>query len=138
SPRWDRTCSISPRLWAFGTSPSLGTIGAREPAKSFDNPDWADVVLHSYRHRWQLADGDPAYAALEAKLTPPPIISVPTLVLHGGPDGANEPMPSGARERPFSGLYPGVVPDGVGHFPSREAPKAVGEAIAAFLARPSS
>jgi len=106
-------------------------------AKSFENADWADVVLHSYRHRWQLADGDPAYAPLEAKMTPPPIISVPTLVLHGGADACNDPTTSANRERFFKGGYQRVVLDGVGHFPAREAPEAVGRAIADFLTEPS-
>jgi pimeloyl-ACP methyl ester carboxylesterase len=102
-------------------------------AKSFENPDWAEVVLHSYRHRWRLAEGDPAYASLETKMSPPPIIAVPTLVLHGGADACNDPVSSANRERLFSGPYQRIVLDGVGHFPGREAPDAVGRAIATWL-----
>jgi pimeloyl-ACP methyl ester carboxylesterase len=102
-------------------------------ARSFENPDWAEVVLHSYRHRWGLAEGDPAYAALEARLRPAPMIRVPTLVLHGGADPANHPSTSANRESLFAGPYQRVVLDGVGHFPSREAPEAVGEVVRAFL-----
>jgi pimeloyl-ACP methyl ester carboxylesterase len=70
-------------------------------AASFENPDWVDVVLHSYRHRWGLAPGDPSYEALEAKLSPAPRISVPTLVIHGGGDACNDPVTSEGKEAFF-------------------------------------
>jgi len=103
-------------------------------ARSFDNPDWADVTIHSYRHRWGLAGGDAAYAALEARLNPAPRIAVPTLVIHGAADWCNDPSTSANRESAFARLYERLVLGGVGHFPSREAPVAVGEAVARFLA----
>jgi pimeloyl-ACP methyl ester carboxylesterase len=102
-------------------------------APSFDNPDWAEVVLHSYRHRWGLAEGDPGYAELEARLHPAPRITVPTLMIHGGADPANDPSTSADREGLFAGPYQRLVLDGVGHFPSREAPEAVVRALEAFL-----
>src|SRR5262249_31171518 len=55
-------------------------------AASFDNPDWADVTVHSYRHRWGHAEGDPRYDALERRLAFVPTVRVPTLVLHGDAD----------------------------------------------------
>jgi pimeloyl-ACP methyl ester carboxylesterase len=102
-------------------------------APSFDNPDWVEVVLHSFRHRWGLADGDPRYASLEARLNPAPVIQVPTLVIHGGADPANDPSTSADRDAMFSGRYERVVLDGVAHFPNREAPDAVARALKAFL-----
>jgi pimeloyl-ACP methyl ester carboxylesterase len=102
-------------------------------SESFRNPDWAQVVVHSYRHRWGLAPGDPAYDAVEAQLRPTPTISVATLVLHGAADACNDPSSSAGRERFFSGRYERVILDGVGHFPTRESPAAVGRALAAFL-----
>lgn len=105
-----------------------------EAARAFDNPDWADVVLHSYRHRWGHAPGDVAYAADTASLTPAPVLSVPTLVLHGGADACNAPITSEGKEGYFSGPYQRRVLDGVGHFPQREAPQAVADAITAFCA----
>jgi pimeloyl-ACP methyl ester carboxylesterase len=102
-------------------------------AASFDNPDWPEVVLHSYRHRWGFEPGDPTYAALEAKLNPTPQIGVPTLVLHGSQDYCNHPSTTLDRERFFSGRYARVLLDGVGHFPSREAPEKVAQAIIPFL-----
>jgi pimeloyl-ACP methyl ester carboxylesterase len=102
-------------------------------AASFENPDWADVVLHSYRVRWGLAPNDPAYSAIETKLAANSMIAVPTLVIHGGGDPCNDPSTSDGKGQFFAGRYQRIVLDGVGHFPQREAPEAVGEAIARFL-----
>jgi pimeloyl-ACP methyl ester carboxylesterase len=103
-----------------------------EAARAFQGDDWAEVVLHSYRHRWGFAEGDPAYAADDARLHPAPVLSVPTLVLHGGADSCNRPDSSEGREAFFQGRYERQVLDGVGHFPQREAPQAVAEAILRF------
>ncbi|KGU81096.1 alpha/beta hydrolase [Burkholderia pseudomallei] len=105
-----------------------------EAANAFDGPDWADVVLHSYRHRWGFASGDAAYADDEARLNPAPVLAVPTLVLHGGADTCNHPDSSASRERFFAGRYERVVLDGIGHFPQREAAARVAGAIVAFCA----
>jgi pimeloyl-ACP methyl ester carboxylesterase len=102
-------------------------------AASFENPDWADVVLHSYRVRWGLAPNDPAYAGIEAKLAANSIITVPTLVIHGGGDPCNDPTTSEGKQRFFTGPYQRIVLEGVGHFPQREAPERVGAAIVGFL-----
>jgi pimeloyl-ACP methyl ester carboxylesterase len=102
-------------------------------AAAFATPDWADVTLHSYRHRWGHAAGDPRYAADDAALVPAPTLELPTLVLHGGADGANHPDTSAGRERWFGGPYRRVVLDGVGHFPQREAPARVLRELLAFL-----
>lgn len=107
-----------------------------EAAQAFDNPDWAAVVLHSYRHRWGFEPGDPAYAQDGARLTPAPRLAVPTLVLHGGADTCNQPATSEGKSHYFSGGYERRVLDGVGHFPQREAPQAVAAAILNFVANP--
>jgi len=104
-----------------------------EAARAFESPDWPDVVLHSYRHRWGHAPGDPAYAADDAKLTPAPVLSVPTLVLHGKQDKVNLPESSDHKERFFSGSYERMLLDGVGHFPQRENPGAVSSRILHFV-----
>jgi pimeloyl-ACP methyl ester carboxylesterase len=106
-------------------------------ANAFDNDDWADVVLHSYRHRWGHAPGDPRYAQAEAALQPAPVLHVPTLVLHGGADSCNEPVTSAGKERFFTGPYRHQILDGVGHFPQREAPEAVARAVLEFLRDPA-
>ena len=103
-----------------------------EAARAFDNPDWPAVVLHCYRHRWGHAPGDPDYAADDAKLTPAPVLSVSTLVLHGKDDKVNLPASSEGKERFFSGRYERVLLDGVGHFPQREKPAGVSSRIIQF------
>lgn len=101
-------------------------------AAAFDNPDWVDVVLHSYRHRWRLAAGDPAYDADEAALQPLPVLATPTLVIHGAADGVNPLRSSEGKERWFSGRYERLVMEGIGHFPQRESASAVAGAILSF------
>ncbi|MCD7097836.1 alpha/beta hydrolase [Stenotrophomonas sp. MMGLT7] len=103
-----------------------------EAARAFHGEDWAEVVLHSYRHRWGFAEGDPAYAGDDARLYPAPVLAVPTLVLHGGADTCNRPDTSLGREAFFQGRYERQVLDGIGHFPQREAPQAVANAIVRF------
>ncbi|WP_459618138.1 alpha/beta fold hydrolase [Bordetella sp. 2513F-2] len=103
-------------------------------AQSFQNPDWASVCLHSYRHRWGWADGDPAYQALEERLAATPRIAVPTLVLHGGRDAANAPETSEGRESLFDGPYERQLVPESGHFPQREQPDSVTAAILGWLA----
>jgi pimeloyl-ACP methyl ester carboxylesterase len=102
-------------------------------AAAFENDDWADVVLHSYCHRWGHALGDPNYAADDAELNPAPTLSIPTLVLHGGADSCNPPSSSEGKEHFFTSLYKRQVIEGAGHFPQREAPKAVAKAILDFI-----
>jgi pimeloyl-ACP methyl ester carboxylesterase len=103
-------------------------------AASFDNPDWADVVLHSYRVRWGLAPTDPALNEIEARLSRHPEISVPTLVLHGGADPCNDPSTSEGKERFFIGPYGRVVLPDVGHFPQRQTAEEVAGHLVRFLA----
>lgn len=68
-----------------------------EAARAFQGEDWAEIVLHSYRHRWGFAEGDPAYAEDEARLNPAPVLSVPTLVLHGGAAATTPTVPRGGK-----------------------------------------
>jgi pimeloyl-ACP methyl ester carboxylesterase len=102
-------------------------------AAAFENPDWADIVLHSYRVRWGLAPGDPAYASVENRILADPTIRVPTLVIHGQDDPCNDPSTSEGKGHLFSGPYRRVLLEGVGHFPQREAPDAVAASLLNFL-----
>lgn len=104
-----------------------------QTVRSFNNPDWAEVTIHSYRHRWGLVPGDPSYHSLEQRLSPVPVITIPTLVIHGEEDTCNDPSTSEGREALFSGPYRRLLLKGVGHFPQREAPQAVAEAVVRFL-----
>lgn len=105
----------------------------RTTAHSFDNPDWHAITLHSYRHRWGYAEGDPHYAALEARLKEDNIIAVPTLVLHGIEDGANAISTSAHKEHLFSGPYRRVLVEAAGHFPQREQAATVADTILGWL-----
>lgn len=98
-------------------------------ADSFDNPDFVDVAIHSYRHRWARAEGDPAYDDLERRLAEPPKIHVPTTLIMGEADGATLPETSEGKEGFFTKEYERRVLPAVGHFIQREAPEAVVEAI---------
>ena len=106
-------------------------------AGSFDNPDFVEVSIHSYRHRWGNAPGDHRYDEIEARMAKLPRIGVASTVLHGANDGATFPETSAGKERYFTGPYKRLVVGGVGHFIQRERPNAVVEAVLAQL-RPSS
>lgn len=104
-------------------------------SRSFENPDWAAVTLHSYRVRWDEADPDPRYADLERRQQGARTISVPTLLIHGGDDRCVAASTSEGKDQNFTGIYERRVIPGVGHFLAREAAPLVGEWIAAFLSR---
>ena len=103
-------------------------------AASFDNPDFVDVTIQSYRHRYGNAPGDPAYDDLERRLAAQPPIAAPTVVLHGECDGVGPPEQSADAARHFSGPYERKVVPVAGHFLSREAPQAVVDALLALAA----
>lgn len=104
-------------------------------AASFDNPDFVEVVIHSYRHRHRAAPGDPALAPIEARLAQRPAIAVPTICLHGAADGVSPPEDSEGHARHFTGPYERRVLPGVGHFLPREAPEAHVRAVLELLGR---
>jgi len=89
-------------------------------AQSFDNPDFVDVVIHSYRHRYGLADGDPACAAIEARLAAQPPIAVPTVSIDGDADGVNPGTAHHAAK--FVGPHAHRVFRGAGHNLPQERP----------------
>jgi pimeloyl-ACP methyl ester carboxylesterase len=98
-------------------------------AASFDNPDHVDVVIHNYRWRLGLADGDPRYDDVETRLAAAPAISVPTITLEGDANGAPHPEAS-AYAHKFSGKYEHrVITGGIGHNLPQEAPQAFAQAI---------
>lgn len=102
-------------------------------AASFDNPDWAAVVVHYYRHRWGLAPSDPAYQAMDEAIAAKSRIEVPTLVLHGDGDTCNPAATSAGKEGLFSGPYQRIVVPQAGHFPQREQPQFVADAVLDWL-----
>src|SRR4029078_7418294 len=98
-----------------------------ETARSFENPDWAAITLHSYRVRWEEAEPDPRYDDLEARQRAMRTIRVPTLLIHGEEDRCVAAATSEGKDRNFTGGYERRVIPGVGHFPVREAPRLVVE-----------
>jgi pimeloyl-ACP methyl ester carboxylesterase len=98
-------------------------------AASFDNPDHVNVVIHNYRWRLGLAEGEPKYADLEKRLAEAPVIAVPTITLEGDANGAPHPEPSSYAKK-FSGRYAHRdIKGGIGHNLPQEAPQAFAEAV---------
>ena len=98
-------------------------------AASFDHPDHVDIVVHNYRWRLGLADGEPRYADLEKRLAESPVITVPAITLEGDANGAPHLEPSS-----YAGKYIGrythrLVSGGIGHNLPQEAPKAFADAV---------
>jgi pimeloyl-ACP methyl ester carboxylesterase len=102
-------------------------------AKSFENPDWVDVTVHSYRARWDEAKPDPKSRKLEKKIKATKQLSLPALYVQGEVDGVNPPSASRHVPEKFSGPFEMLVLPGVGHFPTREAPEAVAKALIALF-----
>ena len=98
-------------------------------AAAFDNPDHVAIVIHNYRWRLDLAEGEPKYDVLEKRLAEAPIIAVPTITLEGDANGAPPPDASSYAKK-FSGRYAHrVIKGGIGHNLPQEAPQAFAEAV---------
>ena len=126
-------CKMLWRLW----SPNWRFSDAEydRTAMSFDNPDFVDVVIQSYRHRHQNAAGDPGLAAVERRLAVQPDISVPAIILHGEADGVGPVATSAGYARHFLGMHERRVIPVAGHFLPNEAPEAVVQAVMDLGAR---
>jgi pimeloyl-ACP methyl ester carboxylesterase len=109
--------------WAFDDATFDRTAG------SFDNADFVDVVIHSYRHRTGSVAGDPGYAAVEARLAAQPDIDVPCINLHGAADGVIPAQASEGHGKHFTAPYQRRVLENVGHNVPQEAPQAFADAI---------
>jgi len=98
-------------------------------AAAFDNPDHVAIVVHNYRWRLALAQGEPRYDDLEKRLAEGPVITVPTITLEGDANGAPHPDP-GAYAKKFSGKYAHrLISGGIGHNLPQEAPQAFAQAV---------
>ena len=98
-------------------------------AAAFDNPDHVNIVIHNYRWRIGLADGELQYGDIEEQLAKGPVIPVPTITLEGDANGAPHPQAASYRAK-FTGPYVHrVITGGVGHNLPQEAPRAFAEAI---------
>jgi pimeloyl-ACP methyl ester carboxylesterase len=100
-------------------------------AASFDNPDHVAIVIHNYRWRLGLAEGEPKYDDLEKRLAESPVITVPTITMEGDANGAPHPEPASYAKK-FSGKYANrIITGGIGHNLPQEAPTAFADAVIA-------
>jgi pimeloyl-ACP methyl ester carboxylesterase len=98
-------------------------------APSFNNPDHVSIVIHNYRWRLALAEGEPQYDDLEKRLAEGPVITVPTMTLEGDANGAPHPDSSSYAKK-FSGKYSHrIIKGGIGHNLPQEAPQAFANAV---------
>jgi pimeloyl-ACP methyl ester carboxylesterase len=109
--------------WRFDAAAFERTIMAH------DNPDYVDVVIHSYRHRFGLAEGDPQYADLQRRLAELPVITVPTITLDGDADGVVPATDGTASAAKFTGRRTHHVIPHAGHNLPQEEPEAFVAAV---------
>jgi pimeloyl-ACP methyl ester carboxylesterase len=98
-------------------------------AEAHDNLDYVDVVIHSYRHRFGLADGDPQYADLQRRLAALPPIAVPAITLDGGADGVIPATDGSASASKFVARRAHRIIPGAGHNLPQEEPEAFAAAV---------
>jgi pimeloyl-ACP methyl ester carboxylesterase len=120
-------CRLLWRLW----SPSWDFDDAtfERSAAAFDNPDFVDVVIHSYRHRFGLVPGDPALAGIERRLAAQPVITVPAITFDGADDGVRPPATPAQHGHRFKGPRSHRVVPGVGHNMPQELPRIFADAV---------
>ncbi len=107
--------------WAFDEETFLRS------APAFDNPDFVEVVIHSYRHRFGAVPGDPSVADIEARLAAQPVITVPAVTLDGTADGLRTDTTSGAPK--FTGPHEHRFLAGCGHNPPQERAREWADAV---------
>lgn len=120
-------CRLLWQLWSPTWAFDEATF--KRSAAAFDNPDFVDVVIHSYRHRFGLVAGDPAYADLELRLSIQPPISVPAITFDGADDGVRPVAKPAAHARHFTGKRSHRIVPGVGHNMPQEAPQVFADAV---------
>ena len=98
-------------------------------AAAFANPDHVDIVIHNYRWRLGLAQGEPQYDDLDRKLAASPPITVPAITIGSDFDGPNKD--GAAYRKMFTGPYSHRILDGIGHNVPQEAPQAFADAVVA-------
>jgi len=125
-------CRLLWRLWSPNYSFDNATY--ERTAASFDNPDFVEVVIQSYRHRYRYAPGDPALEPIEQQLLAQPPITVPTISLHGDASGVGPPRQSEQHSRFFTGPYQRRVIPKAGHYLPAEVPREFAGALLELLA----
>jgi pimeloyl-ACP methyl ester carboxylesterase len=124
-------CRLLWRLWSPPWRFDDATF--ERSAAAFDNPDFVDVAIHSYRHRFGLVAGDPALAEVEAALARQPPIPVPTLSFDGADDGVRPPASAAQHAHRFTGSRTHAVVPGVGHNMPQEVPGMFADAVLALV-----
>jgi len=120
-------CKLLWKLW----SPTWAFDDAafERSAAAFDNPDFVDVVIQSYRHRFALVDGDPTYVDIERRLAAQPVITVPSITFDGVDDGVRPPAPASAHALQFNGARSHRLVPGAGHNLPQEKPHVFANAV---------
>jgi pimeloyl-ACP methyl ester carboxylesterase len=116
-------CRLIWRLWSPNWTFDDATF--ERTAASFDNPDFVDITIQSYRHRFKYAAGDPALEPIEQRLATQPTIPVPTISLNGEANGVGPPERSAGHARFFTGPYQRKVIPVAGHNLPQEVPSVV-------------
>jgi pimeloyl-ACP methyl ester carboxylesterase len=104
-------------------------------APSFDNPDFVEVVIHSYRVRYGYVAADPSLAEIERKLAAQPPITVPTIALHGTGDGISPPAVSESHAKYFTGPYGRRLVPRAGHAMPQDAPRETADAVMTLVSK---
>ena len=120
-------CKLLWQLWSPTWKFDEATF--ERSAAAFDNPDFVDVVIQSYRHRFALAAGDPAYADIEQRLAAQPAITVPVITFDGADDGVRPPAPASQHGHQFTGSRSHRLVPGVGHNMPQEVPQVFADAV---------
>jgi len=123
-------CELIWRLWSPTWKFDEATFN--QTAMAFDNPDFVEIVIHSYRHRFGGISGDPTLDEIESKLVAQPNITVPSIVLLGGDDGVDPPMTIDDDAPHFTGRYERRIVSGAGHNLPQEMPGALVDAVVAL------
>ena len=128
-------CRLLWRLWSPSWAFDDATFEATAP--SFDNPDFVEVVIHSYRHRFGLVDGDPALAGIEARLATQPTIGVASITFDGADDGVRPPADASRHAGRFTGPRSHRIVPGAGHNLPQEVPQLFADAVLELVALPT-
>jgi pimeloyl-ACP methyl ester carboxylesterase len=121
-------------IWAlWSPSWNFDDVTYAATAASFDNPDFVEIVLHSYRHRFGGISGDPTLDAIEAQLAVQPVIQIPCIALQGADDGVDPPAAEDDDHLHFKGRYERKIIAGAGHNLPQETPEAFASAILSLV-----
>lgn len=120
-------CRLLWKLWSPTWAFDEATF--ERSAAAFDNPDFVEVVIHSYRHRFGLVAGDPALADIERRLAAQPPITVPSITFDGSDDGVRPPATAAQHAHRFTGPRSHRIVPGAGHNLPQEKPQLFADAV---------